>query len=87
VSGELSRYSDGIRAERPGFDSWHGKDLLLLLLLLLLFLIGITETFYCSMSARGEKIVPLLDVHQLLMLFCRDVDVFGARNVLLSRLL
>jgi hypothetical protein len=33
------------------------------------FLLGISETLYCSMSALHVKIVPLLDVHQLLMLF------------------
>jgi hypothetical protein len=38
-----------------------------LLLLLLLFLLGTSETLLCSMSALQVKIVPLLDVHQLLM--------------------
>jgi hypothetical protein len=33
------------------------------------FLLGIWETLLCSMSALQIKIVPLLDVHQLLMLF------------------
>jgi hypothetical protein len=33
------------------------------------FLLGISETLLCSMSALRVKIVPLLDVHQLLMLF------------------
>jgi hypothetical protein len=33
------------------------------------FLLGISETLLCSMSALHVKIVPLLDVHQLLMLF------------------
>jgi hypothetical protein len=33
------------------------------------FLIGISETLLCSMSALQVKIVSLLDVHQLLMLF------------------
>jgi hypothetical protein len=32
------------------------------------FLLGISETLHCSMSAPHFKIVPLLDVHQLLML-------------------
>jgi hypothetical protein len=32
------------------------------------FLLGISETLHCSMSALQVKIVPLLDVHQLLML-------------------
>jgi hypothetical protein len=32
------------------------------------FLLGISETLLCSMSASHLKIVPLLDVHQLLML-------------------
>jgi hypothetical protein len=29
------------------------------------FLLGISETLHCSMSALQVKIVPLLDVHQL----------------------
>jgi hypothetical protein len=33
------------------------------------FLLGISETLLCSMSASHVKIVPLLDVHQLIMLF------------------
>jgi hypothetical protein len=33
------------------------------------FLLGTSETLLCSMSALQVKIVPLLDVHQLLMLF------------------
>jgi hypothetical protein len=33
------------------------------------FLLGISETLHCSMSALRVKIVPLLDVHQLLILF------------------
>jgi hypothetical protein len=32
------------------------------------FLLGRSETLLCSMSAPHVKIVPLLDVHQLLML-------------------
>jgi hypothetical protein len=32
------------------------------------FLLGISETLHCSVSAPLVKIVPLLDVHQLLML-------------------
>jgi hypothetical protein len=32
------------------------------------FLLGISETLYCSMSVLQVKIVLLLDVHQLLML-------------------
>jgi hypothetical protein len=34
-----------------------------------LFLLGISDTLLCSMTAPHVKIVPLLDVHQLLMLF------------------
>jgi hypothetical protein len=49
------------------------------------FLLGISETLHCSMSAPRVKIVPLLDVHQLLMLFARDVDVFGTGHILLNR--
>jgi hypothetical protein len=33
------------------------------------FLLGISETFHCSMFDLHVKIVPLLDVHQLLMLY------------------
>jgi hypothetical protein len=33
------------------------------------FLLSISQTFHCSMSALEVKIVPLQDVHQLLMLF------------------
>jgi hypothetical protein len=33
------------------------------------FLLGTSETLLCSMSALKVKIVPLLDVHQLIMLF------------------
>jgi hypothetical protein len=33
------------------------------------FLLGISEILHCSVSAPHVKIVPLLDVHQLLMLF------------------
>jgi hypothetical protein len=35
------------------------------------FLLGISVTLLCSMSALHVKIVPLLDVHQLLMLSAR----------------
>jgi hypothetical protein len=40
-------------------------------LLVVEFLLGISATLLCSMSAPHVKIVPLLDVHQLLMLFAR----------------
>jgi hypothetical protein len=36
-------------------------------------LLGISETLRCSMSALHVKIVPLLDAHQLLMLFARTL--------------
>jgi hypothetical protein len=32
------------------------------------FLLGISETLHCSMSAPQVKLAPLLDVHQLLIL-------------------
>jgi hypothetical protein len=53
------------------------------------FLLGISETFHCSVSARHVKIVPLLDVHQLLRgnFVCRDLDVFGAGNVRIKHFL
>jgi hypothetical protein len=35
------------------------------------FVLGISDTLRCSMSAAHLKIVPLLDMHQLLMLFAR----------------
>jgi hypothetical protein len=37
------------------------------------FLHGISETLHCSMSALKVKIVPLLDVHQLIMVFARTL--------------
>jgi hypothetical protein len=37
------------------------------------FLLGISEILHCSMSAPRVKIVPLLDVHQLLMLFAETL--------------
>jgi hypothetical protein len=37
------------------------------------FLLGISETFLCSMSAPRVKIVPLLDVHHLLILSARKL--------------
>jgi hypothetical protein len=33
------------------------------------FLLGISETLHCSMFSLHVKILPLLDVHQLLILF------------------
>jgi hypothetical protein len=37
------------------------------------FLLGISEILHCSMSAPRVKIVPLLDVHHLLMLFAETL--------------
>jgi hypothetical protein len=37
------------------------------------FLLGISETLHCLLSALQVKIVPLLDAHQLLMLFARTL--------------
>jgi hypothetical protein len=37
------------------------------------FLLGISEILHCSMSAPRVKITPLLDVHQLLMLFAETL--------------
>jgi hypothetical protein len=37
------------------------------------FLLGISETLQCSMSALQVKIVSLLDAHQPLMLFARTL--------------
>jgi hypothetical protein len=37
------------------------------------FLLGISETLHCSMSALQVKIVLPLDAHQLLMLFARTL--------------
>jgi hypothetical protein len=42
--------------------------LLLRKLLVSEFLLGISETLHCSMSALKVKIVPLLHAHQLIML-------------------
>jgi hypothetical protein len=41
------------------------------------FLFGISETLHCSMSAPHLKIVPLLDVHQLLILFAETLTYSG----------
>jgi hypothetical protein len=43
--------------------------LLLWKLLVFEFQLGISETLLCSVSASHVKIVPLLDVYQLLMFF------------------
>jgi hypothetical protein len=37
------------------------------------FLLGISEILHCSVSAPRVKIIPLLDVHQLLMLFAETL--------------
>jgi hypothetical protein len=37
------------------------------------FLLGISESLHCSMSALQVKLVPLLNVQQLLMLFARTL--------------
>jgi hypothetical protein len=39
------------------------------------------------MSALPTEVVPLLDVHQLLMLFDGNVDVFGNKTVSLFHIL
>jgi hypothetical protein len=44
------------------------------------FLLGISEIVYCSMSAPRVKIVPLLDVHQLLMLFAETLTYSEPRT-------
>jgi hypothetical protein len=41
------------------------------------FLLSISETLHCSMSASHVKIVPLLDVHQLLMFFAGTLKYLG----------
>jgi hypothetical protein len=41
------------------------------------FLLGISETLHCSMSAPHVKIIPLLDVHQPLMLFAGTLTYSG----------
>jgi hypothetical protein len=41
------------------------------------FLLGISETLHCSMSAPHVRIVPLLDVHQLLILFAGTLTYSG----------
>jgi hypothetical protein len=40
-------------------------------------LLGISETLHCSTSAPHLKIVPLLEVHQLLMLFTGTLTYSG----------
>jgi hypothetical protein len=42
-------------------------------LLICEFLLGISEILHCSMSAPRVNIVPLLDVHQLVMLFAETL--------------
>jgi hypothetical protein len=37
------------------------------------FLLGSSETLLCSVSAPQIKTVPVLDAHQLLMLFARTL--------------
>jgi hypothetical protein len=46
------------------------------------FLLGMSETLLCSVPAPHVKIAHFVDVHELLMFFCTDVDVFEAKNVL-----
>jgi hypothetical protein len=43
--------------------------IIIIITIIIIILFGISETLHCSMSAPYGKIVPLLDVHQLLMLF------------------
>jgi hypothetical protein len=50
------------------------------------FLLGISETLQCSMSALQVKIIPRLDAHQLLVLFARTLtysepETFALINV------
>jgi hypothetical protein len=45
------------------------------------FLLGISETLLCSMSASQVKIDSLLDVHQLLMLFLESLMYSEPRTV------
>jgi hypothetical protein len=51
-------------------------------LLVFEFLLGVTETLLCLVSAPHAKSVPLLDVNQLLRgnIVCRDVDVRRIRS-------
>jgi uncharacterized protein YhhL (DUF1145 family) len=49
------------------FSSVLNSVLLFWKLLVFEFLHGIPDTLHCSLSAPHVKIVPLLDVHQLLM--------------------
>jgi hypothetical protein len=48
-------------------------------LLVFEFLLGISETLLCSVSAPHVKIVPLLDEHQLLM-FARTLTYLEPRT-------
>jgi hypothetical protein len=50
-------------------------------LLVFEFLLGISEISHCSMSAPYVKIVPLLDVHQLLILFAGTLTHSEPRKV------
>jgi hypothetical protein len=55
------------------FTSVSKSALLFWILLVSEFLLGISEILRCSMSAPRVKMVPLLDVHQLLMLFAETL--------------
>jgi hypothetical protein len=45
------------------------------------FLLGISESLHCSMSAPHVKIDPLLDMHQLIMLFAGALKYSEPRTV------
>jgi hypothetical protein len=48
------------------------------------FLLGLSETSHCSMSAPHVEVVPLLDVLQLLILFVGTLTYSEPRNVPLN---
>jgi hypothetical protein len=50
------------------------------------FLLGISETLCCSAHAPHVKIVPLLDVHQLLMLFVGTLMYSQSRTLFSHRM-
>jgi hypothetical protein len=51
------------------------------------FLLGISENLFCPVSTPHVKNCPSARCASAANVVCRDVDVFGARNVLLNHIL
>jgi hypothetical protein len=65
------------------FTSAINSDLLFWKLLVFEFLLGISNTLLCSVSAPQVQIVPLLDVLQLLMSFAATLNYSEPRTFFL----